>query len=201
MTFASRFARPSWSRLAGLVATTAAETRSHAEKRLLRELHRYLRRLMTAQNVTSNLVFVVSLNHDHLDWSDLTFVETVMNRDRYYHPVGGAGKRWPKTPANYVGFRFDGRLQRISHADGYEVITRPHDHIPEINEGVDWTEEPHFLYRLGPPLPLPAHSVKSTGMWNRRVEVALDLLMTCPTITEAHRLTRERLAAAGEATE
>lgn len=187
-----------WSGIAALVNQTADAVRAHAEKRLLRELHRYLRRLMTSQNVTSNLVYVVSLNRDQLDWSELTFIDTVMERDLYYHPVGGSGKRWPKAPANYLGFRFDGRLQRISHVESYEVITRPHDRIPEVKEWVDWTAEPHFLYRLGPPLPLPAHEVKSTKMWHRRAEVALDLLQTCDSIMEAHRLTRERMQAAGE---
>lgn len=187
-----------WSRVAELVASTAANTRRHAEKRLLQELHRYLRRLMTSQDVTSNLVYVVSLNHDDLSWSDITFVQIVMERDRYFHPVGGPGKKWPKTPANYLGFRFDGQLQRISFVEHYEVITRPHDHIPDIRPDADWTDDPHFLYHLGPPLPLPEHPVKSTNMWNRRTDIALDLLLTCKTIREAELKTQERLATAGE---
>ena len=187
-----------WSRVAELVGSTAASTRRQAEKRVLQELHRYLRRLMTSQDVTSNLVYVVSLNHDTLSWSDITFVQIVMERDRYFHPVGGPGKKWPKTPANFPGFRFDGQLQRISFVEHYEVITRPHDHIADISRDADWTDEPHFLYHLGRPLPLPEHSVKSTNMWNRRTDVALDLLLTCSTIREAELKTQERLAKAGE---
>jgi hypothetical protein len=187
-----------WSRVAELVSSTAAITRRHAEKRLLQELHRYLRRLMTSQDVTSNLVYVVSLNHDDLSWSDITFVQIVMERDRYFHPVGGPGKQWPKTPANYLGFRFDGQLQRISFVEHYEVITRPHDHIPDISPDADWTDEPHFLYHLGPPLPLPDRPVKTTGMYNRRTRVALDLLLTCATLRDAELKTKERLAQAGE---
>lgn len=187
-----------WSRVAALVAETASAVRSRAERALLRELHRYLRRLMTSQSVTSNMVYVVSLNHHEQDWSGLTFVQTVMDRDRYYHPVGGPGQKWPKTPPNYLGFRFDGRLQRVSHVEDYEVITRPHDHIPEIAEWVDWSSQPDFLYRLGPPIPLPDHHVKSTNMWNRRVEVALDLLLTSESVSESHAKTRARLDQAGE---
>jgi hypothetical protein len=63
----------SWSRVAELVEQTAAACRRQAEQRLLRELHRYLRRLMTVQNTTSNLVYVVTLQDEPLEWSDLTF--------------------------------------------------------------------------------------------------------------------------------
>lgn len=190
-----------WSRVAHLVATVGGESTNHAEKRLLAELHRYLRRLMTSQDVTSNLVYVVSLNHDDLSWSDITFVQTVMEHDRYYHPVGGPGIKWPRLPANYLGFRFDGRVQRISFVEHYEVITRPHNHIPDISLDEDWSDEPHFLYHLGPPLPLPEHPVKTTGMYNRRTRIALDLLLTCETLREAELKTKERLAQAGAAAE
>lgn len=183
----------SWSQVAQLVAATATGSRNHAEKRLLGELNRYLRRLMTSQDVTSNTVYVVSLNHDQLPFSELTFVQTVMERDRYYHPAGGG--KWPKTPANYLGFRYDGQLQRVSFVEDYEVTTRPHQLIPEID---DETWEPHFVYTLGPPLPLPDRPVKSTGMWSRHARVALDLLLTSPSIREAEQSTAARLAKAGE---
>ncbi len=183
-----------WSLVADLVRDTADTVVRRAEKHILRELHQYLRSLMTSQNVTSNMVYVVSLNHDEHDWSDLTFVQTVMDRDRYYHPVGGTRAGWPKTPPNYLGFRFDGELQRVSHVESYNVTTRPHDHIPEVKDWVDWSEEPHFIYELGPALPLPPHPVKSTGMRSRRALVALDLLLTCPTIMQAEQETRKRLS-------
>lgn len=187
-----------WSRVSSLAERTIASCRSHIEKRVLSDLNRYLKGLMTSRDVTSNLVYVVSLNHDRLDWSDLTFVQTVMERDRYYHPIGGKG-RWPKMPPNYLGFRFDGRLQRVSFVEGYEPVTRPHEHIPEIHKGVDWSDEPHFLYNLGPALPLPEHEVKSTGkLRSNRLWIALDLLLTCDTIPDAREKTKERLEKAGE---
>jgi hypothetical protein len=185
-----------WQRVASLVSSSAASSPNHAEKRLLTELHRYLRRLMTSRDVTSNMVYVVSLNHDAHDWSDLTFVQTVMERDRYYHPVGD---HWPKTPANYLGFRFDGQLQRISFVENYEVMTHPHDYIPEIKEWADWSHQPHFIYTLGPALPLPEREIRTgPGMRNRRTEIALDLLLTCSTVREAELATADRLAKAGE---
>lgn len=187
-----------WARTAELVASTATASRSHAEKRLLLELHRYLKGLMTMQNVTSNLVYVVVLGQDPLRWSSLTFKDTVIERGFYYHPVGGP-KGWPRTPPNYIGFRFDGRLQQIRHVDDYEVITRPHDYIPEIIPEADWSDEPHFLYTLGPPIE-PPRPVRNGKIWpNARLTCALDLLLTSETIREARDKTQERLANAGEA--
>jgi len=187
-----------WQRIAELASSTTTASRSHAEKRLLAELTTYLKGLMTMQNVTSNLVFVVVLGQDPLRWSSLTFKDTVVERGFYYHPVGRRG--WPHSPPNYVGFRFDGRLQQIRHVDHYKVITRPHEHIPEIIPDADWSDEPHFLYTLGPPI-VPPRPVLNGKIWpNARVECALDLLLTCETIQEARDKTHERLAAAGEAT-
>jgi hypothetical protein len=186
-----------WARVAQLASGTAASTRSHAEKRLLLELHRYLKGLMTMQNVTSNLVFVVALGQEPLDWSSLTFKDTVVERNRYYHPVGGKRGGWPKTPPNYLGFRFDGRLQQIRHVEDYEVITRPHDYIPEIMPEADWSAEPHFLYTLGPVIEPP--QLVRTGKIYRslRVWAALDLLLTCGSISEARDMTQEREAETG----
>jgi hypothetical protein len=187
-----------WKRIAELATSTAVASRNHAEKRLLVELTSYLKGLMTMQNVTSNLVFVVVLGQDPLRWSSLTFKDTVVERGFYYHPVGRRG--WPNTPPNYVGFRFDGRLQQIRHVDKYEVITRPHERIPEIIPDEDWSEEPHFLYTLGPPI-VPPQPVLNGKIWpNARLECALDLLLTCGTVQEARDRTRERLEAAGEPT-
>jgi hypothetical protein len=187
-----------WKRVAELATSTVAASRSDAEKRLLAELTAYLKGLMTMQNVTSNMVFVVVLGQDPLRWSSLTFKDTVIERGFYYHPVGGP-KGWPHTPPNYIGFRFDGRLQQIRHVDHYEVITRPHDYIPEIISQADWSEEPHFLYTLGPPI-VPPHSVHNGKIWpNARLWCALDLLLICKTISEARDKTQERLVSAGEA--
>lgn len=186
-----------WARVATVVAETADAVGSHAEKRLLRELHTYLRSLMTMQNVTSNLAYVLALNDRPLDWSSLTFLDTVVERGRYYHPVGGGKGGWPRTPPTYLAFRYSGRLQRIHHVEGYEVVTRPHDHIPEIAESVDWTGQPHFLYELGPLIEPPA-GIKTGGLYrNLRVWAALDLLLTCPTIADARDATRARHEDAG----
>lgn len=186
----------SWKQLAQLV-TMSANAGGSVEKRLLRELLRYLKGLMTMQNVTSNLVYVVSLNSRPLDWSELTFIETVEKHGRYYHPMGGGRGGWPHEPPNYLGFRYGGCLQSIRHVESYEIVTRPHDHIPEINPNKDWSDEPHFLYTLGPPI-VPSSAVKTGNLYaSGRVWAALDLLLTSVTIVEAASKTKERLAKAG----
>jgi hypothetical protein len=187
-----------WKRIAELASGIAATSRSHAEKRLLLELHSYLKGLMTMQNVTSNLVYVVALGQEALDWSSITFKQTVVDRNYYYHPVGGKRGGWPRTPPNYLGFRFDGRLQQIRHVEHYEVVTRPHDYIPEIIPEADWTAEPHFLYSLGPVIE-PAGPVRTGNIFrSQRVWCALDLLLTSETVREARDKTQARLVDAGQ---
>jgi hypothetical protein len=186
-----------WSRVAALVHATARASGRAQHGRLLHDLHRYLRSLMTMQNTTSNLVYVVVLNDEPLDWSDLTFKQIVCERLRYFHPVGGGPGGWPKTPPNYLGFRFGGRLQRIHHVESYEVITRPHKYIPEIHEDEDWSDNPHFLYVLGPAME-PAREIRSGNLFrNGRVWCSLDLLLTASSISEARDLTRQRHEQAG----
>ena len=171
-----------------LLAESCLGRGGHAERRLLRELIAYLRGLMTMQNKTSNMVYVVALGAHRTPWSgSLTPIEIVTEKNRYFHPVGN---RYPKEPPNYVGFRWAGRLQRIHHVESYEVFTDPHEHFPEIPSD-EW--ERHFLYTLGPVV-TPPQGVRTGSLYQAaRVEVALDLLLTCRTISEARDRTQARL--------
>ena len=167
------------------------------EKRLLREFVRYLRGLMTMQNTTSNMVYVVSLGLSDLFDSSVSFADIVVKHNRYFHPMGGGRGGWPKEPPNYLGFRFHGRLQQIRHVEGYDVHSRPWDEVPGLTGKPKWEEGPHFFYELGPAIE-PPHEVKMGKLWpSARVWAALDLLLTCDTISEARDKTNERLAAAG----
>jgi hypothetical protein len=87
----------------------------------------------------------------------LTYIQTVEKKRKYFHPCGCVG-RWPTEPPNYSGFRYYGRLQSIHHVESWEVVRNFHLHFPE---SPSWEEkEPHFLYKLGPPI-RPLHDVKS----------------------------------------
>lgn len=190
----------SWQRVAQLVEQTASHSHSHSEKRLLRELHRYMKGLMTMQNVQSNMVYVVSLGVAPLIDGGPSFAAIVTEHDSYFHPVGGGPGGWPRTPPNYLGFRFNGQLQQVRHVDDYEVHNSPwNEIIPGIGEQLDWPEEPHFWYRLGPPI-VPTQTVKTGSSIKRslRVWAAIDLLLTGETISDARDITQARLEAAGE---
>ena len=110
-----------------------------------------------------------------------------MNKKRlYFHPVGN---RYPKEPVNYVGFRYNGKLQSIHHVDSWEIVPDMHNKIPEIDSGAI---KDHFLYRLGPPI-IPQREVRSGRIArSNRVVVMIDLLLTCDTISEALDLTNKR---------
>ncbi len=161
---------------------------SNSEKRLLKELQFYLRGLMTMQNITSNEVYVVSLGSGKPDICELTWIEIVKQKNKYFHPMGGGG--WPKEPPNYIAFRYHGKLQSIHHIEGYVIATNIHNEIAEIPDK-EW--EPHFIYNLGPAI-IPPKEIKTGSIYpNGRVWCHLDTLLTCDTISEARDITKKRM--------
>ena len=152
---------------------------SHAERRLMQELRDYLATIVNMQPQESNWVYIVSLSQT--EWATgLTFIDVVEKRHRYFHPYGTSG--WPKEPPNYLGFRYQGRLQSIHHVEHAEVIRNFHPHFPEFpNKEV----VPNFLYRLGPPI-RPTHEVKTGRIYaSGRKWAMLDLLLTSRSIADA----------------
>lgn len=182
----------SWKQIAMLAERCAPEV-GHTERRLLRELISYLKGLMTMQNVTSNLVYVVPIGTTVQSWcAPLTPAQIVLDHDIYFHPVGN---RYPKEPENYLGFRWGGKLQMIRHVESYTVGYDPKELIPQMTTPA--YEDRNFFYRLGPPI-VPPHDVKLGKVWpSGRVHAAIDLLLTSETIAEARDRTNARLAAAG----
>lgn len=159
------------------------------ECRLLAEFRGYLRRVMSMQNQESNLVYVVSLGAGTPEWSSISWRDIVNVKGRYFH--GYLGKSWPKEPPNYLGFRYGGRLQSIHHVEGYEVVDRLHSRISEISPDY---EGRHIIYTLGDPI-RPSHGVLAGKVFPKgKVWAALDLLLTCNTVSEARDLTKKRLA-------
>jgi hypothetical protein len=160
---------------------------SHSEKRLMQQLRDYLATIVNMQKQESNWVYVVSLS-DH-EWAPgLTYIQTVQERKRYFHPYARYG--WPKEPPNYLGFRFYGRLQSIHHIESAQVITNFHPHFPESPSE---KEKPCFLYTLGPAI-LPAHKVKTGKIYRSgRVWAMLDLLLTSKSISAARDASDKRI--------
>ena len=186
----------SWKNVAS-IALESQRTSNHVGKRLLQELVQYLDGIMTLQNQTSNQVYVVALAGGKPDWSALSWQDIATQRHRYFHPVGGNG--WPKTPPNYLGFRYSGRLQSIHHVDSYIVVPDREamaSAFPEMPsdtwEAQDLFSKAHFLYTLGPAI-LTSHEVRTGSIYpSGRVWAALDLLLTSQTISEARVLTQQR---------
>lgn len=185
----------SWRRLDELVNTVVGQSRNHAEKRLLRDLSRYLRGLMTMQNINSNLVYVVSLGGE-IEETGISFQEVVTKHDTYFCPAGGG---YPKEPPNYLGFRFGGRLQQIRHVDSYRVTDDNYAGFEPLKGKVDWPDERHWVFQLGSAI-VPPTPVKTGGLYgSHRGWIAIDLLLTCDTVAEALEQTNARREESGEA--
>jgi hypothetical protein len=165
-------------------------TSKHSEKHLLQELRIYLRRIVKMQDQTSNMVFVAALATGRPRWSRISWRDIVNEKRRYFHPFGRDG--WPKQPPNYIGFRYDGRLQSIHHVKSSKVVDDLHSEIPEIQH-CKW-QKGYIIYTLGPSI-RPSKEVRTGKIFRAaRVQAMLDLLLTCKTISQARNLTQERLS-------
>ena len=178
----------SWKKIYEL-ANSAKVGSSISQKNLLKELMRYLGGIMTMQAKESNWVYVVSLSTEKPENCDLTWVELVEKKMKYFHPFGING--WPKEPPNYIGFRYGGRLQSIYHIESYSIVKNLHDKIEEMPNVED--EYEHFVYSLGKPI-IPSKVVKTGNIYaSGRKWAMLDTLLTADTIHEASEISRQRM--------
>ncbi len=160
------------------------------EQSVLRETHRYLRGVMTMQALDSNWTYCVSLNQRRPEGWPLSTVEFVRERGIYFCPY--AAPHWPKTPPNYLAFRWSGHVQDVRHVDAYQVVEELNEVIPELPaQGHPFLQ---IVYTLGPPIPLPAPLSNGAQYRSSRVWVPLDLLLTASTLADALALKQERLA-------
>lgn len=161
---------------------------NHQQKHLLVQFADYLKGIMTMQNQDSNMVYVVSLSSEKPEDCEITWIEIVEKNNKYCCPIGG---QWPKSPPNYIAFRYEGQLKAIHHIDNYIVSRNLHDGIPQMPDK-DWGYD-HYIYTLGAKI-TPSHVVKTGQLFrNGRVWAMLDLLLTCSTISEARDKTKERI--------
>ena len=178
----------SWKRIYEL-ANSAKTSSSRSQKDLLKELMRHLGDIMTMQAKESNWVYVVSLSTEKPENCDLTWVELVEKKMKYFHPFGIKG--WPKEPPNYIGFRYKGRLQSIYHIESYSITKNIHDEIEEMPNVED--EYEHFVYSLGKPIK-PSKVVKTGKIYaSGRKWAMIDTLLTANTIHEASEISRQRM--------
>jgi hypothetical protein len=175
----------SWAKVLKIARQAHSRSRLR-EKYLIDELLTYLKGLVTMQQIDSNWVFVVALSSQKPKGWEVSWIEVVTKKHRYFHPVG---HNWPPTPPNYIAFRYGGELQSIHHIDSYDVVTDMHEAISEIPEG-DITGS-HFVYHLGPAF-RPDHRVPSQIPRSGRRWCMLDTLFTCETIATANKLSGKR---------
>ena len=185
----------SWKQFQNMANDCVAKAKKHSEKRLLRQLIGYLKKVTTMQNQTSNLVYVVSANN-YVFFKDIgsSFIDVIEKHQKYFHPVG---KGWPIEPPNYIAFRYRGKLQSIHHIESYTVIKDFQEafNLPSPHP----TNSPHYLYELGSAIhpPKEVRTIdKSKGYTQiqraARCECFIDLLLTCDSVSEASAETKLR---------
>ena len=169
----------------------AVRNESNSNKRLLREFSKYLEGILGMENIYSNMVYVVSLGRGNpKDW-DISWIDIVEKRKRYFYT---SGSNWPDPP-NYIGFRYHGRLQSIYRVKKYQLISDPSSAFAEA-PSYEWDPPCYLLYlenriaidrvvKCGPRI------VRAARCW-----CMLDTLLTCKTLSEAKTETEKRIDAA-----
>lgn len=173
----------SWREVVSLIEK-AHKTSNKSEKRLLKELNTYLKKVVSMVDKNSNKVFCVVLSSKKEVWSRLSFVDIVRKKGLYYYPFD---KGWPSDPPNYIAFRYQGKLMSIHHVDDDDIVTK----LPEAF-GPSQPHEPHVLLKLGKPFK-PSHEVKNGKIYpSQHLRFDLDTIFTSKTIREARDLTDKR---------
>lgn len=177
----------SWKELKTLTESSRVGA-NHEQKHLLDEFILYIGGIMTMQDKDSNKVYVVAISTGNINGTSIKWSDIVKN-GHYCCPAGIKG--WPKEPPNYIAFRYNGKLQAIHHIEGYTVTKNLHDVI-DFMPDEEWDID-HFVFDLGPAI-IPNKEIRTgKGIYrNGRVWAAIDLLLTCDTITEARDKTKER---------
>lgn len=164
---------------------STARARAHGRERLwLDEFHEYLRRAIKMLDPADSWTYCVVLSNSRPGGGGArTFREFVTVESCYFHPYGwGAG--WPKTPPNFLAFRWDGMVQRVHRVISSEIIPN----LQAFRSDIPLTENeirPHVLYKLGPQIlgtPIPnGRQYRASRLW-----VLLDQLLVNKSLADAH---------------
>ncbi len=177
-----------WHEVRADVRQALRRTSSGRERVWLEELDQHLEDYVAAETTNSNMVYVVSLSRGEIE-PGYTWIDVVERDDRYFHPYASGGG-WPLVAPNYLGFRYDGRLQSVRHVDSH-LIT---DDLGSVNPMWSGVDGEHVVYGLGPPM-RPAGEVRTGNLFRAaRVQCAIDTLLSgaCDTIAAARDETARR---------
>jgi hypothetical protein len=162
----------------------AARTAARGQERVwLDEFHNYLRKAIKMRDPADSWTYCVVISNDRPGNGGLrTFRDFVTDEGCYFHPYGW-GKGWPRTPPNFLAFRWDGQVQRIHRVVRAEVISNLQVRWPDIPEADD-TTRPHAVYYLGPRL--PGTPIPNGARYRaQRRWIILDHLLTNATLKDA----------------
>jgi hypothetical protein len=186
-----------WSDVMAVAAGSAAPPSRVPERRAAAELVRYLGKGVAMPGPSAR-VWVVPLAHGPVIdrkagvAADLAWVDVVDEHGRYFHPA--ASKQFPSPPTlpHYLGFRYAGKLHRISYVDSWEVVEDLAPLFDGVPPGMFADDAPFVVYTLGPAV-VPAEPVPSGRVWGPgRNWADLDLLLVGPTVAAAVHATRMR---------
>lgn len=177
----------SWNDVVQIAASARSATRSLHEKIWLAELNNHLKGYVVMQNNKSNEVVVFSISKKAVKPSSNYSWIDIVKDGHYFHPTKPP---YPKEPPNYIGFRWDGKIQSVHHIDSYELTPDPE------KKDKRWINSPlpHIVYSLGPPMK-PQKIVKSgRSMRNTICKCAIDTLLSgaFSTLQEAVDETKKR---------
>lgn len=141
-------------------------------------------------------VWIVPLSKDPIAGPDgpteLTWLDVVETHDRYFYPAESSSYPSPPDVPDYIAFRYDGHLQRISHVDRWEVVGEISDRYDELPPGTLADRSPLVHLELGPAI-RPTQPVPSGGVFGPGHQRAdLDLLLTGEDVKQAVDATTER---------
>ncbi len=178
----------SWEWLRVILAKAIPEEHRTHVRWLLSEYKNYLEGFMGHDRVFSNLVYVVALGQGKPEGWDISWIDLIEKHNRYFYP---AGRNWP-SPPNYLGFRYNGRLQAINHVKSFQVVTDLPAHFLQRKRASYWGS-PFYLLELGPRIE-PARQIRSGPrvIRNARVWCMLDALLTSDTVSDALTETERR---------
>ncbi len=159
---------------------------THGRERLwLEELETYMGQATSTRPYDSQWVFCVVIAGTVL--GGISFRDYVLNERVYFHPFGG-NNTWPKRPPNFLCFRWGGKVQQVNRVTNFEVLPHLQDRWPDI--GLEESEGPHIVYKLGPDIPVPSISTKGTYATGR-VWSLLDQLLVQETLADAVPVSKE----------
>lgn len=158
------------------------------ERFWLDELQEYMRRAIKVRDPADSWTYCVAVSNALVDEaSTRRYRDFITKESVYFHPHGW-GSGWPKTPPNFLAFRWNAQVQQVRRVTETVVVPNLQSRWTDLPVNKD-TSRPHVIYSLGPPLPgLPIPSGKQYQAG--RLWVLLDQLLTSPSLAEAYERSR-----------